>query len=265
MSMSTAPGWEKWAAWNESQQHVIIEWMLEHAGIRAGQTVLDLASGVGQPAISAARRGARVIATDVAADMLAACERRAKASGVTLELREMDMHDLRGIADASVDAVTCAFALMFSPEPINVMREIHRVLKPGGSCTIAVWDEPARNPYFTTMFGALGQLVSMPPPNPTVPGPFRLSAPGELERVIRAAGFEHVSVESVPCPYNFDSLEQHYQVAVDMAAPVKRAVMAATPAQLESFRAVLATALAPFQTGESISVLTTPLCATGRK
>jgi cyclopropane fatty-acyl-phospholipid synthase-like methyltransferase len=79
--MSTALGWEKWAAWNEQQQRPIIEWMVDHAGIRARQTVLDIASGVGQPAIEAARRGAHVIATDVAADMLAGCDRRAKASG----------------------------------------------------------------------------------------------------------------------------------------------------------------------------------------
>jgi len=267
MSMSTAPGWEKWAAWNEQQQRPIIEWLVDHAEVRAGHTVLDLASGVGQPAIEAARRGARVIATDVAADMLAGCERRAKASGVTLELRELDMHDLRGIADGSVDAVTCGFALMFSPDPVKVMREVHRVLKPGHGFALAVWDQPAQNPYFTTMFGALAQFVAMPPPNPDAPGPFRLSAPGELERAIRAAGFTEVSVDSVPSPFGFDSADQHFEVAVDMAAPVKRAVAGMTAAQVAEFRTVLATALAPFRTGtgDRLSILTTPLCASGRK
>jgi ubiquinone/menaquinone biosynthesis C-methylase UbiE len=267
MSMSTAPGWEKWAAWNEQQQRPIIEWLVDHADVRAGHTVLDLASGVGQPAIEAARRGAHVIATDVAADMLAGCERRAKESGVTLELRELDMHDLRGVADSSIDAVTFGFALMFSPDPVKVMREVHRVLEPGRAFALAVWDEPARNPYFTTIFGALGQFVSMQPPNPDAPGPFRLSAPGELERVIRAAGFTQVTVEPVPSPFVFESPEQHFEVATDMAAPVKRAVAGMTAAQVVEFRAALATALAPFRTGtgERLSILTTPLCARGRK
>jgi len=267
MSTSTAPGWEKWAAWNEEQQRPIIEWLVDHAEVRAGHTVLDLASGVGQPAIEAARRGARVIATDVAADMLAGCGRRATASGVTLELREIDMHDLRGVADSSVDAVTLGFALMFSPDPVKVMREVHRVLKPGSAFAVAVWDEPAKNPYFTTMFGALAQFVSMPPPNPDAPGPFRLSQPGALERVIRTAGFTEVSVEPVPSPLVFDSADQHFEVAVDMAAPVKRAVASMTADRLAEFRAALTTALAPFRTGtgERLSVLTTPLCASGRK
>ena len=265
--MSTAPGWEKWAAWNEQQQRLIIEWMVDHAGIRAGQTVLDIASGVGQPALEAARRGAHVIATDVAADMLAGCDRRAKANGVTLELRELDMHDLRGVDDGSIDAVTFGFALMFSPDPVKVMREIHRVLEPGGHFALAVWDEPAKNPYFTTMFGLLAQVAPMPPAKPDAPGPFRFAAPGELERVIRAAGFEQVTVESVPCPYGFDSLDQHFQVAYDMAAPFKRAVDAMPPDQVTQLRAAHAAALAPFRTGdgERLSLLTTPLCASGRK
>jgi enediyne biosynthesis protein CalE5 len=267
MSVSTAPGWEKWAAWNEQQQRPIIEWLVDHAQVRVGHTVLDLASGVGQPAIEAARRGARVIATDVAADMLAGCGRRAKASGVTLELRELDMHDLRGIADSSIDAVTFGFALMFSPDPVKVMREVHRVLEPGRAFALAVWDEPAKNPYFTSLFGALGQFVPMPPPNPDTPGPFRLSAPGELERVIRAAGFTQVTVEPVPSPYVFDSTDQYFEVATDMAAPVKRAVAGMTAAQITELRTVLAAALAPFRTGtgERLSILTTPLCASGTK
>ena len=55
--------------------------------------------------------------------------------------------------------------------------------------------------------------------------------------------------------------------AVDMAAPVKRAVAGMTPAQIAELRTVLATALAPFRTGtgEQLSILTTPLCASGRK
>ncbi|HEY5920481.1 MAG TPA: methyltransferase domain-containing protein [Kofleriaceae bacterium] len=265
--MSTASGWEKWAAWNTQQQRPIIDWLVDHAAIRAGHTVLDIACGVGQPAIEAARRGAAVIATDVAADMLAGCERLAKAAGVSLELRELDMHDLRGVGDASVDAVTFGFALMFSPDPVKVMREVHRVLKPGAQFALAVWDEPAKNHYFTTIFGALGQVVPMPAPKPDAPGPFKLAPPGELERVIRAAGFEQVTVESVPCPFVFESLDHHFEVTCDMAGVVKRAVAQLTPTQLAQFRSVLATTLAPFRTGagERISVLTTPLCASGRK
>jgi SAM-dependent methyltransferase len=267
MTMSTAPGWEKWAAWNERQQRRVIDWLVQHAEVRAGHTVLDLACGAGQPAIEAARRGAHVIATDVAADMLAGCGRRAKTSAVTLELRELDMHDLRGVADSSIDAVTLGFALMFSPDPAKVMREIHRVLKPGCAFALAVWDEPAKNPYFTTLFGALGQFVAMPPASPDAPGPFRLSAPGELERVIRAGGFTQVTVEAVPSPYVFDSADQHFEVAADMAAPVKRALAGMTATEVAELRSVLASALAPFRTGtgEQLSLSTTPLCASGRK
>ena len=117
------------------------------------------------------------------------------------------------------------------------------------------------------MFGLLAQFAPMPPAKPDAPGPFRLAAPGELERVIRAAGFEQVTVESVPCPYGFDSLDQHFQVAYDMAAPFKRAVDAMPPDQVTELRAAHAAVLAPFRTGDGarLSLLTTALCASGRK
>src|SRR5690349_1092366 len=122
-NVSVAPGWEKWAAWTLRQQEAVVDWLCRSAGVAPGMTVLDVATGVGQPALQVATRvlpGGKVIATDVAADMLAACERRARAATITnIEFRELDMHDLRGIADASIDAVTCGFALMFSPDPVK--------------------------------------------------------------------------------------------------------------------------------------------------
>src|SRR5204862_7901916 len=144
----------------------------------------------------------------VVADMLAACERRARAASLNnVECRELDMHDLRGIADASIDAVTCGFALMFSADPVKVLREMRRVLKPGARLALCVWDEPAKNPYFTTMFGAMGAITGAPPPPADAPGPFKLAPPGELARVLGEAGFREIAIEPVPSTFEFESLE----------------------------------------------------------
>lgn len=267
--MSTAPGWERWNGHYKQQVAPVFEAMLRAIDARDGMTVLDLACGPGQPAIPTAQRVAptgRVIATDLAADMLAACGRLARAEGVTnLELREMDMHVI-GLPDASVDAVTCAFAVMFSPEPGRVLGEIHRVLAPGGRFAVAVWDAPAANPFFTTMFAAIGQLAPAPPPSPAAPGPFRLAAPGELAELARDAGFADVRVEPVPFTWRFDSVAQHYEMNRDMAAPLQKLATTRPPADVERLRAALATAIAPHVTADGrVAIPGTALVASGRR
>lgn len=266
--MSTAPGWEAWNGHYRQQLAPVFEWMLGATAARGGMTALDLACGPGQPAIPMARRVAprgKVIATDIAADMLAACERLARAEGVAnLELREMDMHAI-ALPDASVDAVTCAFALMFSPEPARVLAEIRRVLVPGGRFAVAVWDVPAHNPFFTTMFGVIAQLAPTHPPSPT-PGPFRLAAPGELAALVRAAGFDDATAEPVPFTWRFDSVEQHFAMNRDMAAPLQRLANSLPPPELARLRAAFAAALAPYtRAGGDVALPAAALCATGRK
>jgi SAM-dependent methyltransferase len=268
-NLSTAPGWEKWADWTLEQEKPVVDWLCRSAGLAPAMTVLDVACGAGQPAIQAAAvvgSGGRVIATDVAADMLAGCQRRARAAGVeNLELRELDMHDLRTVGDASIDAVTFGFALMFSSDPVRVMSEIRRVLKPGGRFALCVWDERAKNPFFTTMFGAMAEVAPQPPPPADAPGPFKLAAPGDLERVIRAGGFIEVAVEPVPFVFEFESVEQHWEINRDMAAPLKRAAATLPTADVARLRSVLADALAPYTEGGRVRLLATALCATGRR
>ena len=171
----------------------------------------------------------------------------------------MDMHAI-ALPDASVDAVTCGFALMFSPEPARVLAEIRRVLKPGGRFAIVVWDEPAKNAFFTTMFGAIAKFVEPPAGG----GPFKLAAPGLLAGLLRDAGFADVAVEPVPVTMDYDSADQHFAMNRDMAAPLQRLAAALAPADLARLRAALADAIAPFATPDGrFAIPATPLAAAG--
>src|SRR5688572_15172951 len=135
MTTSTAPGWEKWDGVYRTQQRPVFDWLCRAARLSSGMTVLDIATGMGQPAIPASERvrpGGRVVGIDIATDMLAGCRRLARNAGVdNLELREMDMHALQ-FADGMFDAVTFGFALNFARDPVRVMTEVRRVLRPGG-------------------------------------------------------------------------------------------------------------------------------------
>jgi len=257
-------GWEKWNDWYREQWRPVMEWLARESGAKPGYTALDVACGTGQPAFLVSRRvapGGNVIAVDVSADMLEAADRLARAEGIeNLELRELDMHDLRGIPDASIDAVTLGFALMFSPDPVQVVRELHRVMKPGARFALAVWGDAARNAFLNTMFESIGAVLGGPPPDPDAPGPYRLAPPGELEAVLRAGGFADVRTEIVDMTLVSESRARYWEMFLDMGAPARRAIDAAGPERAEQIREKLFAALGP---AEPVHVLATPLCATG--
>jgi len=106
---SAAPGWAKYGGWLERQLGVLSQRLLDAASVKAGARLLDLACGSGEPALSAARRGARVLATDLSPQMVEATRRRAAREGVELEVRVMDLEEIE-LPDASFDVVTCAAA-----------------------------------------------------------------------------------------------------------------------------------------------------------
>jgi enediyne biosynthesis protein CalE5 len=261
---AAAAGWERWGDWFDRNSGNLAGWLCDAAGLKPGDIALDLACGAGQPSATAAGRvrpGGRVVATDLSPDMVAVTARKAQKLGLdNLEAREMDMQAL-AFPDASFDGATCRFGLMFCPDPVKAASEIRRVLKPGARFATAVWDVPAKNPFFTSIAGVLGEFVPVPPPDPTAPGVFRLGPPGELERVLKAAGFSGVAVETRPITMNFDSLGEYWQIMTDIAAPLRTAIATLTPDKVDQLRAKVFEALTPHLDGTNVSLAATPLCA----
>ncbi len=266
---AAAGGWERQDPWFDRQSRALTEWFGDAIGATPGYRVLDLACGAGQPALTVATRvlpGGTVVATDISPDMLAVTERKARARGLdNVELCEMGAEQL-GFPDGSFDAVTCRFGLMFCPDPARAAAEIHRVLRPGGRFAVAVWDEPTRNPFFTTIARPLATFIAMPPPDPTLPGVFRLAAPGLLEGTLRAGGFTDVTVESRPMTMEYASFDEYWTVQTDLAAPLRAAIAKMGADELEPLKAAIREALAPHQTADGvIRLAATPLTATGAR
>ena len=261
---AAAAGWERWGDWFDRHSGNLAGWLCDAAGIKAGQTVLDLACGSGNPAATAAERvrpGGRVVATDLSPDMVAVTKRKAQTLGLdNLEAREMDMQAL-AFPDASFDGATCRFGLMFCPDPVKAVSEIRRVLKPGARFATAVWDVPAKNPFFTAITAVLGEFVALPPPDPTAPGVFRLAPPGELERVLKAGGFSSVAVEARPITLTYGSLEEYWQIQTDLAAPLRGAIASLSPDKIQQLKAKMFEALKPHLDGTAVKLAAVPLCA----
>src|SRR5919112_1205762 len=112
--------------------------LVEACGIGPGMTVLDVAAGTGNSSIPAARRGARVTASDLTPELFDAGRARAQAEGVELEWVEADAENLR-FEDESFDVVMSCIGAMFAPRHQAVADELVRVTRPGGTIAMINW------------------------------------------------------------------------------------------------------------------------------
>jgi SAM-dependent methyltransferase len=204
-----------------------------------------------------------VVGVDLAPQLLEVARRRAAAAGLELELHEMGAEQLR-FADGAFDGATCAFALMFCPDPLQAVRELRRVVAGAGRVAVAVWDEPARNPYFTTLFQSVAQVFPpAPPPDPKAPGAFRLCS-SQLAELLQAGGLADVQVASVPLELTFDSLDHHWQVTLDLAGGLRTRLALLSSEELGRLRSLVGQALQPFLRGDRVHITATALCGSGR-
>jgi len=132
-------------------------------GIRPGMKVLDLGSGHGTTAIPEAQLGADVLAVDIAANLVAAGNRRARELGVAnVRFREGDASGLTGLADGSFDLVVSIFGAMFAAKPVDVAKEMVRVTKPGGRIVMGNWIPG--DPTLVAQILKISSAYSPPPP-----------------------------------------------------------------------------------------------------
>lgn len=112
--------------------------LVKHAGIRAGQRVLDVACGTGVVAVTAARLGAQVTGLDLTPELLERAKENAEIAGVTVTWMEGDVEELP-FANETFDVVTSQFGHIFAPRPEVALSEMLRVLKPGGTIAFNTW------------------------------------------------------------------------------------------------------------------------------
>ena len=116
------------------------EELVEGLGIARGMDVLDLGCGDGTTAVPAAKLGANVLGVDIAENLVAAGNERARAEGLdNLRFQRGDASDLSDLADSSFDLVISIFGAMFAPRPNDVAREMVRVTRPGGRIVMGNW------------------------------------------------------------------------------------------------------------------------------
>jgi SAM-dependent methyltransferase len=155
--------------------------LVNHARIRAGQRVLDVACGTGVVAITAARTGAQVTALDLTPELLVRARDNARVAEVDVEWHEGDVEQLP-FADAAFDVVVSQYGHMFAPRPEVAVAEMLRVLKPGGTIAFSTWPPEL---LVARSFPILARY--MPPPPIPLPLPTLWGDPNVVRERLGAA------------------------------------------------------------------------------
>jgi SAM-dependent methyltransferase len=198
-----AAAWHRWGSTLQRWFGSVTQRMLDLAELGQGQRVLDIASGAGEPALSAAERvgpDGHLLATDLSEKIVAFAQQIAKERHLrNFETRVMDGENLE-LADASFDAVLCRFGLMYMPDRHRALTEWRRVLRPEGRVVVAVFSTPDKNGWGAVPLAIIHQSAQLAPPLPGQPGPFSLGAEGVLDDTLRQAGFQGIQIHRLSAP-----------------------------------------------------------------
>jgi ubiquinone/menaquinone biosynthesis C-methylase UbiE len=232
-----ARAWHQWLPKQIGQFSLASDALAQAAGVQAGDTLLDLGSGAGDPALTFAELvgpTGRVVATDLVEAMVEACRENVLTRGVkNVESRQADAQALP-FADETFDRVTSKLGAMYFADLQRSLTEIHRVLRPGGKVAFACWGPPEQSPYIIHLLGPFTSRVEMPVPVPGVPHPFRFAQPGTLAAELERAGFRDVEEQTriVPMPWAGPP-EEVWQNFYDVAIPVRALIDSFDPVERE--------------------------------
>ena len=247
----TAKGWHDAGTVIRPWLHKATQAMLGMAGVTAGSHVLDVAAGAGDQTMDIAERvgpHGYVLATDLSPEILQFAAEQVTAAGHrNVETRVSDGQRLQ-IEDGRFDVVVCRLGLMFFGDPLQGLREMVRVLKPGGTVCTMVFGTPQANPCVATLMSTALRYAGMPPLDPYQPGGLlSLGKPGLIDELFREAGFLEIATTKVAAPFNLPTVKDYMNFIRSSAGPVVQIVKSMDPATAEAAWADMEKALGRYQ------------------
>jgi enediyne biosynthesis protein CalE5 len=222
---SVAIGWQKWWKTFEKDAQNLSNHLVELAKINSSSKVLDIATGIGEPAITAARKvgngNGHVLATDISPQMLSIARQRAASLGLqdVIEFKEGDAETI-SLPDSVFDAVLCRWGLMFLPDLGEGLSNIYASLINGGYLAAAVWASPDKVPFLSVSMKTVVKETGKPMPPSGTPGPFKLADQSIITDALSKCGFKDIVVERINVIFTFSSPEEYTQFNQAIAAPI---------------------------------------------
>jgi SAM-dependent methyltransferase len=224
---TVAAGWEAHADAMRRDTMPVSMWMVEAIAPQPGDTILDLAAGIGDTGFLAAELiepGGTLITSDLVPEMLSAAQRRAERLGIrNVRFRQIDAEVIDQPA-ASVDGVLSRWGYMLMPDAEAALRDTRRVLKPGARVALAAWADPGDNPWTVLPVEELlerGKVEPVPPG----PGQFAWAEEDAIAGTLDAAGFVEYEIHSLDFTFRFPSAGAWWGTTRDTSLRVREAAL----------------------------------------
>jgi enediyne biosynthesis protein CalE5 len=220
---TASQGWREWSELIDASTSPVSKRLVELAGIKEGDRVIDIAAGYGEPSLTAAKVvGAEgsVVATDISAGMLAFGRERAAAAGVeNIEFVESDASSL-DFPSRTFDAAISRWGIIFEPEGEATAARVRGFLEPGARMAISSWGPPDRVPMISAPMMTVLQKLNVDPPPPGTPGPLSRPTHEAIGGLLQGGGFSDVEVEELEIDFEWDSPEVFTKFTQGIVAPI---------------------------------------------
>jgi ubiquinone/menaquinone biosynthesis C-methylase UbiE len=230
---SVAHGWEKWWRVIEIGAEKVSRRLIELASIKVGSNVLDISTGIGEPAITAAREvgnTGQVLATDISSEMLSIAKQRVINAGLqhAIVFKQGDTGTME-LPNSTFDAALCRFGLMFLPDLDTALLNIYGSLVNGGRFAAAVWASPEKDSLFTSTMNTVMKETRTSSPPAGVPGPFSLSDESLIRNYFVNSGFKDVTIERMNVTFDFESSKEYASFVHETAGPLQEMLSNESP------------------------------------
>ncbi len=261
--------WNKHQALIEKMYAPLTRALIDEAQIVAGQSVLDIGGGAGEPSLTIAHvvgPSGHVTYTDPTAGMVKAAREESDRRVLTnLEFHQHPAEKLP-FANDSFDVAVGRLSAMFFSDVSTALREILRVVKPGGCVALVVWADRELNPFFSVITQILDQFVPAEPEDEDAPAAFRFARPEKLAKLLEEAGAVEVKERALEFATKAPiDVGQFWELRTEMSDTFRTKIAKLAPSEVTAVREAVQKAAAIYFKSGSMSFPSQVLIVSGRK